>query len=82
MNDLTPEQKALSARWAAVHAGAAQALDWIEQTRATAPSLDGQADDLIYDLHRVRNEAANYERAASRPMTLGFSASRKRVSHT
>lgn len=72
MNDLTPEQKALSARWAAVHAGAAQALDWIEQTRATAPSLDGQADDLIYDLHRVRNEAANYERAASRPMTLGF----------
>ena len=72
MNELTPEQKALSARWAAVHAGAASALDWIEQTRPTAPSLDGQADDLSYDLHRVRNEAANHERAATRPMTLGF----------
>ena len=72
MNELTPEQKALSARWAAVHAGATSALDWIEQTRPTAPSLDGQADDLSYDLHRVRNEAANHERAATRPMTLGF----------
>ncbi len=72
MNELTPEQKALSAQWAAVHAGAAQALDWIEQTRPTAPGLDSEADDLSYELHRVRNEAVSYEHAASRPMTVGF----------
>lgn len=72
MNELTPEQKALTAQWAAVHAGAAQALDWIEQTRPTAPGLDSEADDLSYELHRVRNEAVSYEHAASRPMTVGF----------
>ena len=72
MNELTPEQKALSEQWAAVHAGAAQALDWIEQTRPTAPGLDSEADDLSYELHRVRNEAVSYEHAASRPMTVGF----------
>jgi len=72
MNELTPEQKALSAQWAAVHAGAAQALDWIEQTRPTAPGLDSEADDLSYELHRVRNEDVSYEHAASRPMTVGF----------
>ena len=73
MNELTPEQKALSEQWAAVHAGAAQALDWIEQTRPTAPGLDSAGEDRSTGARRGRNEAASGEPAASRPRAVGFS---------
>lgn len=72
MNDLTPEQTELSARWAAVYDGAGQALDWISQTRGNAPRLDSEADNLNVRLHRARNLAHSLGRVAGTPMTIGF----------
>ncbi|SMQ28420.1 hypothetical protein SAMN04488483_4297 [Pseudomonas helmanticensis] len=72
MNDLTPEQRQLSAQWAAVYEGAGQALDWIDQTRGNAPRLDSEADNLNIRLHRARNLAHSLGRVACTPMTIGF----------
>ena len=38
MNQLTPEQKRLSAGWQAFHKGAGAALEWIDTVRDSAPS--------------------------------------------
>jgi hypothetical protein len=72
MNDLTPDQRQLSAQWAAVYEGAGQALDWIDQTRINAPRLDSEADNLNIRLHRARNLAHSLGRVACTPMTIGF----------
>lgn len=72
MSDLSKQQSELAASWAAVHHGAGQALQWIEQTRPDAPRLDGEADNLNVRLHRARNLARNLERVACTPMTIGF----------
>lgn len=72
MNDLTPEQRQLSASWTAVYEGAGQALDWIGQTRVNAPRLDSEADNLNIRLHRARNLAHTLGRVACTPMTIGF----------
>ncbi|MBX9406333.1 putative virulence factor [Pseudomonas baetica] len=72
MNDLTPDQRQLSAQWAAVYEGAGQALDWIDQTRVNAPRLDSEADNLNIRLHRARNLAHSLGRVACTPMTIGF----------
>jgi hypothetical protein len=72
MSELTTQQKTLSAQWAAVHEGAGQALAWIEDVRGNAPRLDSEADGLNLRLHRARNQAKNFARAATTPMTVGF----------
>lgn len=72
MSELTPEQTQLAANWTAIHSGAGQALDWIAQTRANAPRLDSEADNLNLRLHRARNLAKSLGRVACTPMTVGF----------
>ncbi len=68
----TPKQKDLQRRWDAIMHGAAQAIDWIQSVRPTAPRLDSEADNLNLRLHRARNLARSLARVAARPMTIGF----------
>lgn len=72
MNQLTPEQKRLSAGWQAFHKGAGAALEWIDTVRDSAPSLDSEADQLSLEFYRARNLAQSLSRAATTPMTVGF----------
>lgn len=72
MSELTAEQKTLSAKWAALHEGAGQALAWVDDVRGNAPRLDSEADGINLRLHRARNQAKNFARAATTPMTVGF----------
>jgi len=62
----------LQQRWAAVLDGAGQAIDWIDGVRASAPRLDNEADGLILDLRRVRNQARRLGAVSALPMTVGF----------
>jgi len=70
----------LQQRWAAVLDGAGQAIEWIDGVRASAPRLDNEADGLILDLRRVRNQARRLGAVSAQPMTVGFLASRRRAS--
>lgn len=72
MNQLTPEQKRLNAGWQAFHQGAGAALEWIDEVRDSAPSLDSEADQLSLEFYRARNLANSLSRAATTPMTVGF----------
>lgn len=69
---LTPEQQRLSEGWQAFHAGAGAALEWIEEVRDSAPSLDSEADNLGLAFYRSRNLAKSLSHAATTPMTVGF----------
>lgn len=69
---LTPEQQRLSQGWQAFHQGAGAALEWIEEVRDSAPSLDSEADNLGLALYRSRNLAQSLSHAATTPMTVGF----------
>lgn len=72
MSNLTAKQHQLGQGWKAVHAGAGQAIEWIESVRGNAPRLDSEADNLILELHKARNLASSLGRAAGTPMTIGF----------
>lgn len=72
MSNLTPKQQQLMGAWGAVHAGADQALTWLEQVRGNAASVDAEADGLSLRLHRARNRAKDLQRAAATPMVIGF----------
>lgn len=72
MSNLTDKQHQLGQGWDAVHAGAGQAIEWIEDVRNNAPRLDSEADNLILELHKARNLASSLGRAAGTPMTIGF----------
>ncbi|MBT2786393.1 MULTISPECIES: putative virulence factor [unclassified Halomonas] len=69
---LTPEQQRLSESWKAFHVGAGAAIEWIEEVRDSAPSLDSEADNLELALYRSRNLAQSLSKAATTPMTVGF----------
>ncbi|MNO31321.1 putative bacterial virulence factor [compost metagenome] len=62
----------LARDWAAIHAGAGDAINWISEVRRSAPRLDNEADDLILSLRRIRNSATSLGAASERPMTVGF----------
>ena len=66
----SPEQ--LTRHWAAIHAGAGEAIRWIGDVRRSAPRLDNEADDLILSLRRVRNTARRLGGVSGLPMTVGF----------
>ncbi|WP_442111330.1 putative virulence factor [Pseudomonas sp. NUPR-001] len=72
MSNLTPKQQQLVGAWSAVHKGADQALQWIEQVRGNAASVEAEADGLNLRLHRARNRARDLQRAAATPMVIGF----------
>ncbi|HEN8800115.1 TPA: hypothetical protein U8251_002712 [Pseudomonas putida] len=72
MSDLTPKQQQLMGAWGAIHKGAGEALEWIEQVRGNAASVEAEADGLGLRLRRARNRAKNLQRSASSPMTVGF----------
>ncbi|MBF8729537.1 hypothetical protein IRZ59_03690 [Pseudomonas guariconensis] len=72
MSDLTPKQQQLMGAWGAIHKGAGQALDWIEQVRGNAASVEAEADGLSLRLRQARNRARDLQRAASTPMVIGF----------
>lgn len=59
MSNLTDKQHQLGQGWGAVHAGAGQAIEWIEDVRNNAPRLDSEADNLILELHKARNLASS-----------------------
>lgn len=67
---ISPEKLAQS--WAAIYDGSAEAIDWIDRVRPTAPRLDSEADDLILSLRRVRNTASRLGGVSALPMTVGF----------
>ena len=72
MSDLTPKQQQLMGAWGAIHKGAGQALDWIDQVRGNAASVEAEADGLSLRLRQARNRARDLHRAASTPMVVGF----------
>ncbi|MBH3390412.1 hypothetical protein I5S62_14965 [Pseudomonas putida] len=72
MSDLTPKQQQLMGAWGAIHKGAGEALEWIEQVRGNAASVEAEADGLGLRLRRARNKAKNLQRSAGNPMTVGF----------
>lgn len=72
MSNLTAKQHQLGQGWKAVHDGAGQAIEWIENVRGNAPRLDSEADNLILEFHKARNLAMSLGRAAGTPMTIGF----------
>lgn len=72
MSDLTPKQQQLMNAWGAIHKGAGEALDWIEQVRGNAASVEAEADGLNLRLRRARNRARNLQRASASPMVVGF----------
>lgn len=72
MNDLNPQQKQLTDGWHSVYQGAAGALEWVREVRATAPRLNDAAGDINLVLHRSRNLARDLGRVAGTPMTMGF----------
>ena len=72
MSDLTPKQQQLMGAWGAIHKGAGEALDWIEQVRGNAASVEAEADGLGLRLRRARNRAKNLQRSAGSPMAVGF----------
>lgn len=72
MNELTSQQKQLTEGWHSVYQGAAGALEWVREVRATAPRLNDAAGDINLVLHRSRNLARDLGRVAQTPMTMGF----------
>lgn len=72
MSDLTPKQQQLMNAWGAIHKGAGEALEWIEQVRGNAASVEAEADGLSLRLRRARNRAKSLQYAASTPMGVGF----------
>ena len=43
MSDLTPKQQQLMGAWGAIHKGAGEALEWIEQVRGNAASVEADS---------------------------------------
>jgi hypothetical protein len=48
------------------------AIDWVSETRATAKSVDREADPTIEALRRTRNKSRRLAKAASRPPAIGI----------
>jgi hypothetical protein len=48
------------------------AIDWVSEARATAKSVDREADQTIESLRRVRNKSRRLAKAASRPPAIGI----------
>ncbi|SAI39138.1 virulence factor [Bordetella ansorpii] len=69
---MTDKQQDLVRRWSAVLSGAGAAIDWVREVRGNAKQLDNEADDLIRQLRRVRNQARDLGRVSATPMTIGF----------
>lgn len=57
---------------AAIVEGCGQGIQWVAETRKTAPRLDRDADGLTERLRRSRNLARRLGAAAARPMSVGF----------
>ncbi len=72
MSNLTPKQQQLMGAWGAVHKGANEALEWIQQVRGNAASVEAEGDALNLRLHQARNRAKDLQRAAGTPMVIGF----------
>ncbi|MCK3654943.1 hypothetical protein A4G19_03910 [Pasteurellaceae bacterium Macca] len=62
----------LTEYWLKVAIGAAQGIDWVNETRSQSQRLDNEAESLILDLRRLRNTAKRLGAVSSRPMTTGF----------
>jgi len=62
----------LAADWAGLYQSAAQAIEWTQNVRTSAPRLDSEADDLIVSLRRIRNSARRLGNVSQLPMTVGF----------
>lgn len=70
MSDISPEQ--LTAKWNSLRDGAGEAINWVENVRGNAPSVDSEAEGIIEKLRRVRNLSKRLGAVSSRPMSVGF----------
>jgi hypothetical protein len=48
------------------------AIDWVQDARANAKSVDREADPTIESLRRIRNKSRRLAKAASRPPAIGI----------
>jgi len=48
------------------------AIDWVAETRATAKSVEREADTTVEALRRIRNKSSRLAKAASRPPAIGI----------
>lgn len=69
---LTARQQSLIENWDDIYHGSGKALDWLNDVRATVPSVDAEANALSIKFYRARNLARSLRRATSTPMTVGF----------
>ncbi len=70
MSDISADD--LTAKWQALRDGAGQAIEWIEDVRGNAPSVDSEAEGMVEKLRRTRNLAKRLGQVSSRPMSVGF----------
>ena len=56
---------------AVINRALGEAIDWVDEVRETATSLDRVADSLVEDLRRWRNRCRRLGRAAARPLSIG-----------
>ncbi len=55
-----------------MYEGAAQAIGWIRDVRATSERIDRGANGLIEQFRRLRNQATRLGQAAKNPVAIGF----------
>ena len=56
---------------ATINRALGSSIEWIDEARETATSLDRVADALIEDLRRWRNKCRRLGRALARPVSIG-----------
>jgi len=55
-----------------IHQGGGEAIGWIQDVRGSSPRLDRESASLTLKIRRTRNLVQRLERAASRPLAVGF----------
>lgn len=58
--------------WKQVHTAAGQAIDWVNDVRHSSKRLESEADNLILDLRRLRNESRRLGDVATKSVAVGF----------
>lgn len=64
--------KDITERCLSVRSACGDAIDWVDDTRRSAPRLDRESASLTLRLRRARNRARTLARTAQRPFAVGF----------